>query len=331
MRGPGGRGAAVAEHAGQGGAGDQRAVHDRVGLQVLAVGVAAGPVGGGRHVEKAVGVDLGDAVPDGLAVRLVDPADPVGVAAELDVAGDADEGPQVVGVGVADEVDGGAGVRQRAGGGVLVVEERLEGVAHRHQVAERDVVGQHGDAQVAGPHRAVPLGAVHQHGGPDLADLGGVVPAEVGRAPDPALAGGDDVGLHGVGARVPDPVEQVVVAVEVVGVRRQVGGVGREGDLHRHVGEVHGAGRLVDHRQVAESAAQLGRGIGGGRGSGARHGGVGLRAQLSRGGDGVAHGRLVVGAAVGRVVVLRADVGGQFGVGQAEHLVRFRAGRDAQR
>ena len=38
-----------------------------------------------------------------------------------------------------------------------------------------------------------------------------------------ALVGGDGVQLHGVGARVPDPIEQVVVGVEVVGVG---GGVG---------------------------------------------------------------------------------------------------------
>ncbi|RBQ87750.1 hypothetical protein VDGD_20683 [Verticillium dahliae] len=168
--------------------------------------------------EVRVAVDLGHADVDGAQVRWPAAREPGHVARELDVGVDAEEGLEVVRVEkLAVEAKGRAGPWERAVG-VLVREERIEGVAHGEHVMCRDGDAGRGKEQIDRRDDAVSFGTISDDGGA-VGDGKVGVPGAGGRLVvvyetvvvdhGRALAGVERRELQRVRAGVPDPVEQV--------------------------------------------------------------------------------------------------------------------------
>ncbi|CAG9998128.1 unnamed protein product [Clonostachys byssicola] len=141
---------------------------------------------------------------------------------------------------------------------ILVVKKRRQAVPHALPPRLPVRHHRHGTLhpQVARPYRPVPLRAVHQRGGGD-AQRRVVAPAGADLRQPAARVGGGDVGLDGVRPRVPDPVEHFRVCIGGVEVARagaQVGHVGREAYLARHVEQNHVRERV--EREEAEPPAE---------------------------------------------------------------------------
>ena len=147
---------------------------------------------------------------------------------------------------------------------VAVVEllpgQAAEGVLDGGQIIGGDVGDGVLHREVALPHDPVALAAVEDHVGVGVRagyDVVGVVALAGGVGPLLGGVGAVGVDLHGVGAGVPDLVEQVVAGEEVTAVVVEVLLPLGRGESHRDVVDLHPAGPVEEEREVAVAAAQL--------------------------------------------------------------------------